>query len=315
MKLTDLKLYMEKIMKNNKNRKIKENKDVSTNKNIDEIIKKLKANWSIFVSLGSGVFAIITVFVKCLIYAKEKAYFDFWKIPIKYINMKNENMIIELLLIGVSGFIVILLCNIYWFLMKTFWKNNKIGVVILGLILPLFSFFMIVIGILQNGKYTIKIVWDYFKLAPRETIREVCFLSIVLIFLIIVSNLSFKGVQKLVFSIKGIKKLNMTGVFIIGVSLVIAGAILFCNTYVNSITAYENENKLEIVTINDKQYVVIAQYEGKYIIKECKFKDKCVYVNQDEYMFKDISSYPIRIYENVISNEKCRLEYEAFKMN
>lgn len=100
-----------------------------------------------------------------------------------------------------------------------------------------------------------------------------------------------------------LREINLKRVFVGGFVILFACIVAYTYVYSSRVTDCENRKKIEIVTIDTKQYAVIAKYEEKWIIKECKSVKKGILINRDGYRIEDITSYPIKYIENGISNK------------
>lgn len=277
---------------------------------INEDVKKISyQDWAAIISIAT---AILTVVIKILVYVCRSAYFNFWNIPREYISLEEGNAIYELLIAVAAAFVAVIVCNLIWFVLKDVIKQHKIVSSIVASIIAIALSGAIYVITWRANAYTWEQIWIYISTGIRAFCVQVILLAVVIVILYICSILIFKGVLDIVSQERTIKKWNIQGIIIIICGIVVSFILLCFTIYSNAYSTLANEKRLDVVTIDNKHYVVISKLENEWIIKECDMDGNQIFVCQDEYCFEDLKSYIIRRYENEITNGNCKKNRESF---
>ena len=287
-------------------------------KDIDKVFKTVNSNWAVIATILSGVATFGAFIIRGGMYVYTKAYYDFWNIPIEYLEMDNEMIIYKFIVMIVLLLITILFGNIYFEIIKVTFKRKKYLYVFIKIVaIPICIFGIFIIALLITGSSR-KDIYEYLVETPFKIINYSILLSIMIFLIFLLSYLTVimaKGLTKdITNSLKTTKSscINFKRIFIGAVVVIFGCIIVYACVYSNRIADCQNGKEIEIVTIDDKKYAVIGKYEEQWIIKECKFKGTDVYINHEEYMIQDITSYPIRHYQNGINAKDSILSYDVF---
>lgn len=276
----------------------------------EQVKETLIKGWPIITSIVAIISAII---INSLVYLQQRAYFDFWKIPREYIRLESRNTLFESFVWLIITFGIILLCNIVWFLIKEYAKKKKLCFAILS-----FIFFFGVACVLfvvawRDSGFGWNEIWMGIRYETKALLGKALLFEVLLMLLFVACIYCFHVILDLVSQIKKIKEWDIRKMGYMCMVLVVAYVFICIILYSESKYTYANDNKLEIVTIEDRKYIVLAKVDEEWIIKECGIEnEKDIYVSEEEYCIASISSYTIRSHVNSMNNRECLLQSTLF---
>ncbi len=273
---------------------------------LKEVIVYIEKHIAILTIIFSTLSLCITSVFKIGAYLYYRGYYDYWRIPEDYITLNYRNILYKFLITMISVGILIGLSYLYTFwwkkiLKKELWyKKVRSGIgavvtVILGVIVVEFLYLIIKCGI------SIKEIFLYIEYEFISFISNVISLSVFCIgvfFLFgIIIEFTFEGFSKqnkredtnIERNNHSKYKKYIKSIAICFFTFFLADiAWLGYNIYDMGRSSILNSNKLNIVSIQGNDYVVISKYENRWILKECKLVGDKLKINHDHYIIEDI---------------------------
>ena len=244
-----------------------------------------------------------------------KAFYEFWTIPDYYIESSNENTVFDFLLVLVAVIVFMFISYIYlWCFRKNKKEKKYINLIVQIFFVPflLYVALMILMNMDGNSWWTLLILTFT---GGHKLLFYTMPLTLVIYLLGYGAAMSVVMILEMADSIKNVKlsELNGRKVMLMLSFIFILWIILCSSIYSSKVSSCETGKELEIVDVGGTQYVVIVQYQDKWIVKECILKDATVFINKDNYSCIEISGFPIRHFENSIENVAALISYDEFE--
>ncbi|WP_313134320.1 hypothetical protein [Anaerocolumna sp.] len=236
--------------------------------------------------LGIGV----TGLFKCISYWYEKGYYDFWGIPLIYMEIDYNNILMQFLL-NFSFIVIIIAAGIIYI---EIYNSSKLrGKVVLHILL-----FFINAGIITYAIYRVGgTINDIFDFSNHETLATFIGAEIIIYILELIVIICFSEKKPKKEKIKGIKRSKQklkenkreetriqflkkeTAIYmLVLVVYVIAVINWICYVFYNDRKdKCEDTQKFGVLLDDDNQeYVILTTYDDKYFIKPCTVSEEQV---------------------------------------
>ena len=271
---------------------------------ISEIIKFLECHWVILTFCITGVATLIVGLFKGGAYLYTKAYYDFWGIPLDYINVDFTNTLYKFLISIFLSILLIIISSIYYIIFSKikhgekaklhifFWVSSVFIMVTLGLLLYLifqFPFLEIVRSVTQHPKSFLGNIIAVSIMMFGCIIFCSVFWNVILEIPFTRNNSQNNNEDKKSINIRGVLRLMIIIILAITITICVEGRILY-NSRLDSIN---ETTELNIAQIDNKEYIVISQYKDSWILKECSSKGDDFQISKTNYMFYNLEGVTV----------------------
>lgn len=287
-------------------------------KQIKKILKKLSSNWVIISGFVAGALAAISALFRGGSYLYYKGRYDFWNVPVYYIEVDYANTLFNFLLSAFIMMIFICISNLYCYLFwkfgkkKSIWKQILRKLILVMLLCAIVAAFFI-IYLFYKG-FAIELIKDYIKIYTWDFFKNVLKVSFVLFItmngtgMLYVPMFSYKEKQEnsdkrdkkeKERNNKKRKKMSKKNQKLLGIILIILGIFWGASgIYESGRHSAEFEKKISIVTLNEDNYLIVGQYGDNWILKKCKYEnEEIVEIEYDNYLIEDIQGKSILLYD------------------
>lgn len=277
------------------------------------LIENINENIAILTVLVSGLSLLVTALFKAGTYFYYKGYYDYWRIPENYINVNYENTLYKFLVTVIVTILLLGVSNIYTFCGLTIMKKvNGYKKIVSGIVwllsVPLFVITFLCTGLIIKFGISIKEIMIYIRYEMGSFMSEVgalwaflwfalilCGYGIELIFMeFSKSNKEESSDKEEDDTLNQNKRLRIV-LLICCVGFLVMIAWVGYTIYDAGRDSVLDRNRIDIVSIGDESYVVIDQYQDKWILKECKSVGNKFMINHDHYTIKDIIGEDIHV--------------------
>lgn len=295
-----------------------------------EIVRKMieytSENLKVVTAMVSMISLIITGLFKALTYLYCRGQHDFWNIPANYITIDYQNILFKFLLMTVFVILIIGICTIYTYYFKKIKEKNRgikkfLKLTCMIFAIPCFSIFIMAWYIIVE--FSIGEMLDYMNNDTSD------FLVTILIFSILIGLLLFSIGQWGFYLYdeekqedkqekskpKTLRKTPKQWLVIGVIFLVSAIGLLGYTVYDTGKSSCLGEVTVNVVDIKNKSFVIVDQYNDKWILKECILENDEVIINLDSYIIDDIigNNILIKRLPDGKSLQDCLVNDETYK--
>ena len=287
-----------------------------------KIVERIRENTPMITFITSGVSTIAVMLFKGATYIYYRGYFDFWNIPNEYIYVNYSDMLFKFIMIVALSFIFMGLSTVYVYFFNSKSKSKarkrlkQIALILLAAIVVTAIF----IGAFLLEGFQINEIMEYFRYNKMWFVESLFFIMLLVFTMVfVVGNLVYATLFLEDDEIKDNKKKNKknkkrnnkkngttkqdkhyvkNGGRIVGIGLLIVviyglfqiGMTIY-NTGKNSCS---REKMLDVVTLENKTYVVTAKCQDNWILKECYENNGMQIINYDQYLIGNIEGKNIK---------------------
>ncbi len=295
---------------------------------MDDIIKKVVRYTDEKLALITAMISVISIIVTAVFragtYLYYKGYYDFWNIPSAYIVVNYNDTLFKFLLSMSLVIIVIGISSIYMYYFRKIAEKNKglnkiLKLLCMMLIIPIFS--ICIFLVYMTIEFSIDKILNYLCNMTSDFFATIISISIILFLLIILAGQwgyilyeeenrkEKQKIDKVKFQAKIISW--MVGILVLILSILWLGYIIY-DAGRNRIS---EDDTINVVYMQNKYFVVITQYDNKWILKECMLEEDGVMINSDHYMIENIIGYDILIKKLPVGNslQDCIVEGNTYR--
>lgn len=267
------------------------------------------ARWNKFsdwVKENGGLFAVLTTLISVCInflyegcaYLYHKGRYDYWNIPDEYMIVNYETTLfgfVATIASVVAGFLLIYLHGCAIYIIQCNKKKIKKYLYVFLLLIPVPIIFLLILFAYLVYQSSLEIAILCLKMYPFEFAPHIIAFSL-LYFLLLFTVKPKKKTMKDT-DCKDSRKHNENRIsrWIAIMPIIIGAFIVGYNIYSIGLTSMDLVEEVSVVSVEEKEYVIVEKYNDYWVVKECVEFDELLYINKEHYMLMDISQHDIYI--------------------
>ncbi len=288
--------------------------------NVNKALEKMKRYADVIGCIWPIILVLLPFSYKIIEYVWNWGKYDFWNVPVNYIGLKMNELL--LYFIAICLFLVVILAfgylicyYILFFKIKNkfwnFFKGVGVGVFVYAICLAGFVAFLHY----TPPYYRIQTFTavDWWQISKFAFVVFVLFFTSTFLYGLALFWAGLEGSDIKVFKFKLFKqkqikvekedeekydKRIVDRVYKAwGILLIVIPTFVFALTFYNDgFDKSADASEVEIVIIDEKEYVIAGIYDGKWILKECTLNEEVLKINSSSYTFQEIGNYEILYY-------------------